>query len=187
MPEGFRPAMERAGILSYRVLYFERGPDGGFKAPSDYPAAAMVTVTTHDLPTFKGFWAGRDLDWRRRLDLYPDQGARDRDAWERGVERWRLLQALSREGLKPARYTSDDGGQPFSRELVEAVHRYLARTPGRIVMMQIEDALGELEQPNLPGTVDQHPNWRRRLGVPLEAMAGDEGLRALAAVLRGQG
>ncbi len=184
VPEGFRPAMERAGILSYRVLYFERGPDGGFKAPQDYPVEAMVTVTTHDLATFKGFWTGNDLDWRRRLDLYPDQGAQDKDAWDRGVDRWRLLQALSAQGLKPASYPTDEGDQPFSRELGEAVHRYLARSPGRIAMVQIEDALGEIEQPNLPGTVDQHPNWRRRLGLPLEALADDEGVRALAAAVR---
>ncbi|MFP3481172.1 4-alpha-glucanotransferase, partial [Burkholderia sp. SIMBA_057] len=54
VPEGFRPALERAGILSYRVLYFERSADGGFKAPQEYPVGAMVTVTTHDLATFKG-------------------------------------------------------------------------------------------------------------------------------------
>ena len=186
VPEGFRPAMERAGILSYRVLYFERGPDGGFKAPQDYPVESMVTVTTHDLATFKGFWTGHDLDWRRRLDLYPDQGAQDKDAWDRGVDRWRLLQALSAQGLKPARYPTDEGDQPFSRELGEAVHRYLARSPGRIAMVQIEDALGEIEQPNLPGTVEQHPNWRRRLGLPLEALADDEGVRALAAAVRAE-
>jgi len=186
VPEGFRPAMERAGILSYRVLYFERSPDGGFKAPREYPAEAMVTVTTHDLATFKGFWTNRDLEWRQRLDLYPDQGARDKDTWDRGVDRWRLLQALSREGLKPGSYPTDEGSQPFSRELMEAVHRYLSRSPGRIAMVQIEDALGEAEQPNLPGTVDQHPNWRRRLGVPVEAMAGDEGLRGLAAAVRSE-
>lgn len=186
VPEGFRPAMERAGILSYRVLYFERGGDGGFKAPREYPTDAMVTVTTHDLATFKGFWTARDLEWRRRLQLYPSDGARDKDVWDRGVDRWRLLQALTREGLRPARYPTEDGGQPFSPVLAAAVHRYLARSPGRIAMVQIEDALGESEQPNLPGTVDQHPNWRRRLAVPLEAMPGDEGLRTIAQAVRGE-
>lgn len=186
VPEGFRPALERAGILSYRVLYFERGADGGFKAPQEYPAGAMVTVTTHDLATFKGFWANRDLDWRTRLDLYPDEAARNKDVWDRGVDRWWMLQALEREGLRPASYPNNEGSQPFSPELMEAVHRYLARSPGRIAMVQIEDALGEVEQPNLPGTVDQHPNWRRRLGVPVEAMGEDEGLRRLAEAVRGE-
>ncbi|AWJ89596.1 4-alpha-glucanotransferase [Azospirillum baldaniorum] len=186
VPEGFRPALERAGILSYRVLYFERSADGGFKAPDEYPAGAMVTVTTHDLATFKGFWTNRDLDWRAKLDLYPDEAARNKDVWDRGVDRWWMLQALEREGLRPASYPNNEGSQPFSRELMEAVHRYLSRSPGRIAMVQIEDALGEVEQPNLPGTVDQHPNWRRRLGMPVEAMAGDEGLRRLAEAVRSE-
>ncbi|WP_431859338.1 4-alpha-glucanotransferase [Azospirillum sp.] len=183
VPEGFRPAMQAAGILSYRVLYFERAPDGGFLPPAGYPADAMVTITTHDLATFKGFWSGHDLEWRTRLDLYPSKEAQDKDAWDRGVDRWRLLQALAREGVKPASYPTDDGGQPYSRELVEAVHRYLATTAGRIVMVQIEDALGEIEQPNLPGTIDQHPNWRRRLGRTVEEIAADSGVRSLAAAV----
>ena len=183
VPEGFRPAMQEAGVLSYRVLYFERAADGGFLPPAAYPADAMVTITTHDLATFKGFWTGHDLEWRQRLDLYPSKEALDKDAWDRGVDRWRLLQALSREGVRPASYPTDDGNQPYSRELVEAVHRYLATTAGRIVMVQIEDALGEVEQPNLPGTIDQHPNWRRRLGLGVEDIARDDGVRALAAAV----
>ncbi|HYG87415.1 MAG TPA: 4-alpha-glucanotransferase [Azospirillum sp.] len=189
VPEGFRPAMQKAGILSYRVLYFERASDGGFLPPAAYPSEAMVTITTHDLATFKGFWTGHDLEWRRRLNLYPSKEAQDKDTWDRGVDRWRLLQALSREGMKPASYPTDDGNQPYSRELVEAAHRYLATTAGRIVMVQIEDALGEIEQPNLPGTIDQHPNWRRRLGPSVEEIARDEGLKALAVAVtaaRGQ-
>ncbi len=184
VPEGFRPALERAGILSYRVLYFERNGEGGFKAPGDYPVDAMATVSTHDLATFKGFWTGRDLDWRRRLDLYPDDASRDKDAWDRGADRWRLLQALSWNGLRPASYPSDEGDQPFRPELAAAVHAYLARTPARIVMVQVEDALGEVEQPNLPGTVDQHPNWRRRLTHPVEGLAGNSDVLRVVAPLR---
>ncbi len=183
VPEGFRPAMQKAGVLSYRVLYFERAADGGFLPPAAYPSEAMVTITTHDLATFKGFWTGHDLEWRHRLDLYPNEGAWNKDVWDRGVDRWRLLQALSREGMKPASYPTDEGDQPYRRELMEAVHRYLATTAGRIVMVQIEDALGEIEQPNLPGTIDQHPNWRRRLGVGVEEIAGDERVKSLAATV----
>lgn len=184
VPDGFRPALERAGILSYRVLYFERSADGGFKGPAEYPEGAMATVSTHDLATFKGFWTGNDLSWRQRLDLYPDQATRDKDAWDRGVDRWRLLQALTREGLRPAEYPTEDGGQSYHTSLNAAVHGYLARTPARIAMVQIEDALEEPEQPNLPGTVDQHPNWRRRLSVPLEAMEGQEGLQRIITTIR---
>lgn len=181
VPDGFRPALEQAGILSYRVLYFERTADGGFKSPGEYPAGSMATVSTHDLAPFKGFWTGRDLEWRQRLGLYPDDASRDKDRWDRGVDRWRLLQALSREELRPDSYPTEDGDQPFRVELSAAVHAYLARTPSRIVMAQIEDALADDEQPNLPGTVDQHPNWRRRLPRKLEELASDEDLRRIIA------
>ncbi|MCG5241351.1 4-alpha-glucanotransferase [Azospirillum doebereinerae] len=184
VPDGFRPALERAGILSYRVLYFERGVEGSFTPPGAYPVDAMATVSTHDLATFKGFWTGRDLEWRRNLDLYPDVASRDKDGWDRGVDRWRLLQALSREGLRPASYPSDEGDQSHRPELTAAVHAYMGRTPSRIVMVQIEDALGETEQPNLPGTVDQHPNWRRRLSRPVEEILEDNEVRQIVAPLR---
>lgn len=183
VPEGFRPALHDAGILSYRVLYFERDAAGDFLPPADYPQRSMVTVSTHDLATFKGFWEGRDLDWRVRLDLYPDAAARDKDAWDRGADRWRLLRALNREGLRPPAYPNDEGDQPWSRPLSEAVHRFLAGSPGAIAMVQIEDALCEDEQPNLPGTTDQHPNWRRRLRLAVEDLTGDAGVTALAAAL----
>lgn len=180
VPEGFRPALQKAGILSYRVLYFERGKDGTFTPPARYPEQAMVVVTTHDLPTFRGFWTGRDQEWRSGLDLFPDAKARERDVWERGVDRWRLLQALGSEGLRPATHPTDEGGQPWTPELAVAAHRFIARSPGRIVMLQAEDALADAEQPNLPGTIDQHPNWRRRLSRTVEEFADDPGVRMLA-------
>lgn len=184
VPDGFRPVMEDAGILSYRVLYFERNKDETFIRPQDYPAHAMVTVTTHDLPTLKGFWQDRDLEWRRELGLYPDEQAASKEAWDRGVARWRLLQALSEQGLRPANYCSDEGGQPFTPELMLAAQRFLARSPGAIMLVQIEDLLGELEQPNLPGTVNEHPNWRRRLPVTVEALgARSDALDTVAAAI----
>ncbi|WP_255542629.1 4-alpha-glucanotransferase [Azospirillum sp. INR13] len=133
----------------------------------------------------RAFWTGRDLDWRRRLSLYPDDASRDKDRWDRGVDRWRLLQALSREGLRPDSYPTDDGDQPFRVELSAAVHAYLAHTPSRIVMVQIEDALADDEQPNLPGTVDQHPNWRRRLPRMLEELEADDDLLRIIAPMVG--
>lgn len=183
VPEGFSETINAAGILSYRVLYFEREPDGRFRRPADYPADAMVTVTTHDLPSFRGFWEGHDQVWRSRLDLYPTPALHERELWERGVDRWRLLQALRLEGLCPDSYPTDDGSQPWSWELTLAAHRFLARTPNPLVMVQIEDALADREQPNLPGTTVQHPNWRRRLPVPVEELGSEPHLGAVAVAL----
>ena len=188
VPEGFRPAMRALGVLSTRVLYFERGPDGGFIAPEHYETEAQVNAATHDLPTIRGFWQGLDIVWRDRIGLYPDPARRDADLAERRQDRERLVASLRHNGALGAHEvpTRDDGA---TDELVVAVHRYLARTNGRLLMVQVEDLVGEIEQPNLPGTVAEHPNWRRKLALPLEQFATDPRVRAVAgaAGLNGRG
>jgi len=99
VPEGFRERMRSANLLSCRVLTFERWSDGGFAPPAQYPALAAASWATHDLATFRGFWLGTDIAWRRRLDLYPDAAAAEVDAARRGHDRDLLLRALVAEGL----------------------------------------------------------------------------------------
>ncbi len=175
VPDEVRAAMNRYGILSYRVFYFEKDwSSGRFKHPHEYPAQALVAATTHDLPTIAGFWLGRDLDWRERLRLCPPgtcAGHRQR----RAEERARLLQVLQECGLD--RGGAAEGGVPPA--LAQAVYRLLARTPAAVLMVQAEDLLAEEEQPNLPGTVEGHPNWRRRLSAALEAWEGVPAARGL--------
>lgn len=182
VPEDFRPRMANAGVLSYRVLYFERDrATGDFLPPQAYPAEALATVTTHDLAPLRGFWTGRDLEWRRLLSLYPSDDMMRADEWERGVDRWRLLRALEDAGLRPAGYPDNEGGHAWTPDLTAAVHSFLARSPAALLTAALEDALEETEQPNLPGTVDQHPNWRRRLPVKLKDLATLPAMRRLAA------
>src|SRR5690606_15764852 len=95
--EGFREALQAAGILAYRVLLFERRDDGSFKRPEDYPAEALVTASTHDLPTVAGFHAGRDIDWRQQLGHYPDGAAAAEARTERAGVRRLLDEALGSE------------------------------------------------------------------------------------------
>jgi 4-alpha-glucanotransferase len=164
--------MQRAGLLSCRVLYFERERDGEFVPPEAYPRQALVSVATHDLPTIRGFWADRDLKWRALLGRFPDEHAWQSARAARDRDRVLLLHALRRAGLLPAGIEPERPPDEPSDELVLAVHRYLAATPGHLLMVQLEDALGEEEQPNLPGA-GEHPNWRRKLGRNLAAL-GDE-------------
>ena len=79
--------MAEAGVLSYRIFQFERVGDGLFKRPAAYPERALVTAGTHDLPPLAGFWQGRDLEWRRSLNLYPSDEVRDADANARSADR----------------------------------------------------------------------------------------------------
>jgi 4-alpha-glucanotransferase len=182
VPRGFRPAMQRAGLMSCRVLYFERGEDGAFLPPPAYPRQALVSASTHDLPTLKGYWTSRDVRWRELLRRFPDEAALSEARLERKRDRVLLLRALERAGLLPAGVDPDAPPEEPSDALIVAIHRYLAETPGYLLMVQLEDALGEEEQPNLPGT-DEHPNWRRKLGRSLQEFADEPLVQQLAEVM----
>lgn len=188
VPEEVSAAFEPAEVQSYRLLYFERAPDDGFCAPGDYPQRALAAIGTHDLPTLAGYWAGHDLLLREELDLFPSDEVRAAQFEQRARDREALFEALRREHLLPADAPDDPTalGHPdgaFRR----AVHRYLARAPSRILMVQPEDVLGQLEQVNLPGSTEGHPNWRRRYPVDDAAIGDHPEFRALAAALAEEG
>ncbi len=184
VPDGFRERMAEANILSYRVLYFEKDGDR-FKGPDEYPALALACVSTHDLPTLVGFWAGADLDLKKRLAQFPDDDAERGEREGRVHDRWLLLKALEAQGLLPDGADPDNvDGIGMTAELAGAVHRYLALSPASLLMVQIDDLTGEAEQINLPGTNTERPNWRRRLSRPLSALGEAPLLRILADALR---
>jgi len=185
VPDEVRAGLGPAGVLSYRLFYFEKDANGEFKAPEDYPAQALVTPTTHDLPTLAGFWEGRDLLLRRELGLFPSEEHRQTQVVARAEDRARILVALEREGLLPEGIEADPVQVPeLTDALARAIHRYVARTPAVLMLFQPEDVFTSRDQVNLPGTTDEHPNWRRRLPLALEQWLEDERVRSLAAVLR---
>jgi 4-alpha-glucanotransferase len=179
LPEGFRETTQAANVLSYRIFAFERRHDGRFIPPDEYPPLAAASAATHDLASLKGFWLGRDIDWRRRLGLYPDATAEATEAAERRRDRQFLLEALVAEGLlAPEQFDEflpSDDEPVYTAELGGAITVYLARSRARLMLVQIEDVADESEQANLPGTDDEHPNWRRRLSCGIEDLvAGPE-------------
>lgn len=191
VPDGFRERMERARVFSYRLLLFEREADGCFKTPGAYPALALATATTHDLPTLPGWALGCDLDARESIGAMPaDHGRRARRQRQREVAQ--LLQALRERGAldQAAFQTLERSLAARSRDgslyapLVRAAYRYLAATPARLVLVQLDDALGELAQMNLPGTHAEYPNWRRKNALDLAAIMADPDLTALAGDVR---
>jgi (1->4)-alpha-D-glucan 1-alpha-D-glucosylmutase len=186
VPPGFRERLAEAGVLSYHPMIFERYEDGQFSLPPDMPAHALVAVSTHDLPTLRGFWRGVDLDARTQLHLFPTDELRQRMTTERDWDRGRLLWALERTGLLPEGVGKDPAALPeLPASAVAAVHAYLARSPAQMLVVQAEDLLDVLEQPNLPGTLeDQHPNWQRKLPLPLEAWTGEARLAAILGAVR---
>ncbi|MBL0404565.1 malto-oligosyltrehalose synthase [Microvirga aerilata] len=172
-PEGFSDAIMESGVLSYRVLPFER-EGSAFKTPEQYPRSALAVITTHDLPTLIGWWRGLDIDLRQTLGIFDPKTAGN-ERVSRAADKRHLAEALARQGLLPSADVPDEAP-------VEATVRYLARTSSVLTALQIEDASGELNQPNMPGMDVGHPNWRRRLTNTVESIAAPGSLLSKLAV-----
>ena len=164
--DGLREKLAARSILGMRVLLFEQDHGCHFKPILDWPDNALATTSTHDLPTLNGWWHGRDIDWNLRLGLVDENGA----------THWREHRQHERNGLRQA---LDQDPQSFREhaheadEVVDASVRFLGHTRAPLVLLPLEDALGVDEQPNLPGTTDSHPNWRRRLARPARELLDD--------------
>ena len=172
--DDMRKALSRFEVLSYRLLYFERNQEGDFKAPAEYPRHALVAVSTHDLATLAGWWAGHDLRLRSSLGLFPDPATFENQLVDRAQERVRMLLAVQRVGLLSAdAMAAAISTQALQPEVVSAIHAFLASTPAQVMMVQLEDAIGMTEQANMPGTTDSHPNWCRKLALDLHQLADD--------------
>jgi 4-alpha-glucanotransferase len=169
VPDEMRHAMPEFGLHHYKVLLFEK-VDGRFRRPEEYVRQALATVTTHDMPTLRSFWEGRDIELRRRLNLYPSPEIENDIMREREQDRVLLLEALRDQGLSPHQPATPF--QPFTPELAHALHLYLARSTSALVALQVEDLLGMIDPVNVPGTDQEYPNWRRKLTMDLEELTG---------------
>jgi (1->4)-alpha-D-glucan 1-alpha-D-glucosylmutase len=156
VPAELRTALNQAGVLSYRPLLFEKNAQGEFCPPEAYPREALVCVSTHDLPTWRGYWDAHDLKWRKKLGLTVDF---QKEMEIRESEKRKLEKIVDRSA--------------------QSAHAFIACTPAKLAMLQPDDVFELLEQANLPGTVDQHPNWRRKLPLALERWRADPRVASL--------
>lgn len=160
VPPTFRARCRDAGIAGMDVLWFQRDGDR-FLSPGEWRDDAVVMTTTHDLPTVAGWWRGADLELRRGLG-----GITEDEIGHRPHERATLWRAFTEAGAAT-------GGQPDTQDtdpVVDAAIGFVARAPGPLAIVPLEDIAGIAEQPNLPGTIDEHPNWRRRFALPADQM-----------------
>lgn len=170
VPEGFRDTTHKWGLWGYRVMLFERAGDGRFRYPESYPDDALATFTTHDLPTFRGWVTAHDIAVKRGIGV--DPGESDE---ARGRARGALRDILA------------ERASGYAPEDVAAVAAFLGTTPSKLVMIALDDVVGEFNQTNIPGTVHEHPNWRRKLAAALEELPDRADLHRVAAALRRAG
>ena len=160
-----RDVLGRFRILSYRLLYFERGEWGRFKRAHEYPQQALVSTTTHDLATLAGFWNGTDIEARRFAGVLDDAGYYNAKA---GREHDKQLLI---EALREARLLPDGDFSQWSDQVRDACLEYLAQSPAMLLAINHEDLTGEPLQQNLPGTTGQYPNWSRKMSKSPAEMA----------------
>ncbi|HYZ35780.1 MAG TPA: 4-alpha-glucanotransferase [Pseudonocardiaceae bacterium] len=169
-------------MLGSAVLWFARDEDAPgtpLLAAQRWPARAAASISTHDLPTALGFLRGEHVRARAELGLLNDEAAE----WKQArAERAELVALLRAEGL-----LSGDSAEPSEEQIVVAMHALLARTPCRLLLASPYDVVGELRQPNLPGTVEQYPNWRLPLPVTLEQLQRDPRVNRVLKALRPAG
>ncbi len=174
----FRERLEQTGILGMGVLWFERDEEA-FTPAREYPARAVAMTSTHDLPTVAGWRLGRDLDWRIELDML---GEGETPEQQREMRKQDIISLATTFGIAP---------DADSDTWLEAAAHHIGATPSPLVLLQLEDLLGLEEQPNLPGTLDEHPNWRRRLPLTVDEMFETPGvlarLRAMTTARAGAG
>jgi len=163
VPDEVRSGMERTGILSYKVLYFMHH-SRHFLPSAAYPGQSLVVTSTHDLPTLKSFWSGKDIELRWALKLFAEDRLYPLSKELRERDRAGLAQRLSEEGL----FRPEPEQRELSEEALISFHRFLARAPSVLQAIQLEDLAQLNEQANVPGTVSEHPNWRRKLPGSLQ-------------------
>ena len=182
LPQGFKPLLETAGIMGLRVLYFERDSEDRFTPPSTWTPGAVAMTSTHDLPPIAGWWSGNDLNWRARLGLLRDEPA-DRDMRDR--DRAWLWNALRASGVVPPESEAPPDWNTWP--VVDAAIAHVSSSACELAMLPAEDILALTEQPNLPGTSDQHPNWRRRLPEDAATMLDQPDVAARIALVTARG
>lgn len=181
VPDEVRDALGRFGILTYRLLYFEQDRDGRFHRPDEYPRNALVSATTHDLPTLAGFWIGRDIQARHEAGLLPDQASLQRMHEERDRQKQRLLDLLLDLKLLPVWFPRDASQTPeLTGELHNAIVGFLASTPSKLMLLNQEDLLKQTEQQNLPGSTAEYPNWRRKMQASVAELWTSPEIQAFA-------
>lgn len=171
--------LRESGVYSYKVLYFERDAENNFRAPQSYPTQAMATLTTHDLPTVRGYWQSDDLTLGKTLGLYRDDAVLQTLYADRARARQGLLDGLHHYDCVPKSTGKKADMMTMTPVIQRGLQRYVADSASALLGLQPEDWLDMDSPVNVPGTWKEYPNWRRKLSTTLETMFSDPNVNAL--------
>jgi 4-alpha-glucanotransferase len=166
VPDGFREKLAWSGLYSYSVWQYETFHDGRVRPPDTLPTNSLACFGTHDTPTLQGFWYGEDISWWKRVGWSDDDEVKTRHA-----HRARQRQSL--------RSLCNIDPMASSTSIGKAIQERLAGAPCALMAVQLDDALSLTDAQNLPGTIDEHPNWRRRLPIAVEEFYHNEDIQTI--------
>jgi 4-alpha-glucanotransferase len=180
VPDEIVEILRDAGVHSYKVFFFETAEDGGFISPEHYADQSMSALCTHDMPTLRGFWHCDDLKMGREIGLYPNEEQLAGLFDDRLVCKQGILDSVAWHGYLPEGVGRDASLVPMDAHLSEALQLHVAAGSSALLSVQLEDWL-EMDKPvNIPGTVNEYPNWRRKLSMNLEEIFAQEGVNRIA-------
>ncbi|QIA65923.1 4-alpha-glucanotransferase [Vibrio astriarenae] len=181
VPDEIVGILRDAGVHSYKVFFFETSEDdGGYISPAHYADQSMSALCTHDMPTLRGFWHCDDLKMGRELGLYPNEQQLEGLFADRLKSKQGILDSVAWHGYLPEGVGRDAQYVPMDTSLAEALQLHVAAGSSTLLSVQLEDWL-EMDKPvNIPGTVDEYPNWRRKLSMNLDQIFGRDNVNRLA-------
>ncbi|MCR9656707.1 4-alpha-glucanotransferase [Vibrio parahaemolyticus] len=181
VPDEIVDILRDAGVHSYKVFFFETSKeDGGFISPKHYAEQSMAALCTHDMPTLRGFWHCDDLKMGREIGLYPDEKQLEGLFADRLKCKQGILDSVRWHGYLPEGIGHDAQFVPMDSYLSEALQLHVAAGDSALLSVQLEDWL-EMDQPvNIPGTVDEYPNWRRKLSMNLDEIFSREDVNRIS-------
>jgi 4-alpha-glucanotransferase len=184
VPDEIVDILADAGVHSYKVFFFETSEeDGGFISPKHYASQSMAALCTHDMPTLRGFWHCDDLKMGQEIGLYPNQEQLNGLFDDRLECKQGILDSVAWHGFLPEGVGRDASQVPMDSYLAEALQLHVAAGSSTLLSVQLEDWL-EMDQPvNIPGTVDEYPNWRRKLSMNLDEIFAHDGVNRIASRL----
>ena len=185
VPPQVRESLAHFSIFSYRLFYFERDEQGGFKDGGSYPPLALASIGTHDLPTLAGFWKGDDLHLRKSLGLFPRE-SQFQAAWQkRKQEKNKIVERLVISGFLSEHLANNPRTySELSEELHSAIIGFILSTSAKLVLLSQEDLFRDARQQNVPGTVSEYPNWSTKMNYSLEELQQDPEVEKCVGVFR---
>ncbi|WP_345790017.1 4-alpha-glucanotransferase [Spirabiliibacterium mucosae] len=179
VPKAIQSKLQRAGVFSYKVQYFEFDVQGQSRALGDYPYQAMATLSTHDLPTIYGYWTGSDITIGQQFGVFPSEQVLKRVQFERRYAKEKILARLREAGVAIPEEVSAELNSPCPHAFVYALQRYMSGVNSALLTLQVEDWLVMEKPVNIPGTDKEYPNWRRKLSRTIGEIFADTQVQTL--------